>query len=340
MRSTYLDAIAALGALPQAGPPAPRNLTRPARPPPDLSRDRSRRQSGHVLRSRCRRRSRRGSTLRTIVNAYLDEASAAVTRRRAKARAVALFGYPHAQENDAERVVRGAHQRSWKMNARNAAKGAPPQLSAHRARVGAGDGRGDGRNFGENPMSPRAFKAWPSRERRSTANVQRQTAGLFVAEDLGAHAELKGVPAPVTLARASERQRHAAQNSVISMRWERALNGAGQFTLITLANPAASRVSQISATAHLCPLVAALAEYAFASNRRMGPSALRRGLPTGALADLENFAAHRPRPRICAFARACSTSRCRVPRGAPEEPPAAGADDMVSRRGAHTAGGA
>ena len=33
-----------------------------------------------------------------------------------------------------------------------------------------------------------------------TATVQRQTAGLFVAEDRGAH-ELKGVPAPVTLYR-------------------------------------------------------------------------------------------------------------------------------------------
>ena len=33
-----------------------------------------------------------------------------------------------------------------------------------------------------------------------TASVQRQTAGLFVAEDKGAH-DLKGVPAPVTLYR-------------------------------------------------------------------------------------------------------------------------------------------
>ena len=33
-----------------------------------------------------------------------------------------------------------------------------------------------------------------------TASVQRQTAGLFVAEDKGEH-QLKGVPAPVTLYR-------------------------------------------------------------------------------------------------------------------------------------------
>src|SRR5262249_39378154 len=49
---------------------------------------------------------------RNLVNAYLDEASAAVTGlgghvlRRLGDGLMALFGYPQAQENDAERAVR------------------------------------------------------------------------------------------------------------------------------------------------------------------------------------------------------------------------------------------
>src|SRR5208282_1251245 len=75
---------------------------------------------------------------RSLVNAYLDEASAAVTRlgghvlKRLGDGLMALFGYPHAQENDAERAVRAALaiQRALvELNAGNAAKGAP-ELSA------------------------------------------------------------------------------------------------------------------------------------------------------------------------------------------------------------------
>ena len=75
---------------------------------------------------------------RTLVNAYLDEASGAVNRlgghvlKRLGDGLMALFGYPHAQENDAERAVRAAlavQRALGEMNARNAAKGAP-QLSA------------------------------------------------------------------------------------------------------------------------------------------------------------------------------------------------------------------
>ena len=78
-----------------------------------------------------------------------------------------------------------------------------------------------------------------------TANVQRQTAGLFVAEDRGPH-ELKGVPAPVTLyriVRASGGRRFGARAltplvgreeelDLLRRRWERAATGAGQLTLI------------------------------------------------------------------------------------------------------------
>ena len=75
---------------------------------------------------------------RNLVNAYLDEASAAVTGlgghvlKRLGDGLMALFGYPQAQENDAERAVRAALaiQRALSdLNARNAANGAP-ELSA------------------------------------------------------------------------------------------------------------------------------------------------------------------------------------------------------------------
>ena len=75
---------------------------------------------------------------RNLVNAYLDEASAAVTGlgghvlKKLGDGLMALFGYPHAQENDAERAVRAALaiQRALAdLNARNASNGAP-ELSA------------------------------------------------------------------------------------------------------------------------------------------------------------------------------------------------------------------
>jgi tetratricopeptide (TPR) repeat protein len=78
-----------------------------------------------------------------------------------------------------------------------------------------------------------------------TANVHRQVAGLFVAEDKGAH-ELEGAAAPVTLyriARASGGRRGGARAltpfvgrdaelDLLSRRWERAQKGEGQLTLV------------------------------------------------------------------------------------------------------------
>ena len=69
---------------------------------------------------------------RNLVNTYLDEASAAVTGlgghvlKKLGDGLMALFGYPYAQENDAERAVRAALaiQRALvEINARNASKG-------------------------------------------------------------------------------------------------------------------------------------------------------------------------------------------------------------------------
>jgi class 3 adenylate cyclase len=97
---------------------------------------------------------------RNIVNAYLDEASAAVTGfgghvlKKLGDGLMALFGYPYAQENDAERAVRAALaiQRALSdLNARNAAYGAP-ELSA---RVGIESGpvvvEASGEVFGDAP---------------------------------------------------------------------------------------------------------------------------------------------------------------------------------------------
>src|ERR1700732_2912001 len=71
---------------------------------------------------------------RNLVNAYLDEASSAVTGlgghvlKKLGGGLMALFGYPQAQENDAERGVRAALtiQRALEgLNERNAERGAP-----------------------------------------------------------------------------------------------------------------------------------------------------------------------------------------------------------------------
>jgi predicted ATPase len=79
-----------------------------------------------------------------------------------------------------------------------------------------------------------------------TARVQRQIAGLFVAEERGSH-QLKGVPELVTLfriVRASGGGRHAGQRhltplvgrdeeiAMLMRRWERARQGDGQLVLI------------------------------------------------------------------------------------------------------------
>jgi class 3 adenylate cyclase/predicted ATPase len=192
---------------------------------------------------------------RSLVNAYLDDASGAVTGvggyvlKRLGDGLMALFGYPRAQENDAELAVRAALAIQLALNdinARNAGKGAP-QLSA---RIGLDSGpvvvEGTGEVFGEAPnIAARVQGLAEPGSVLVTANVQRQVAGLFVAEDKGAH-ELKGVPAPVTLyriVRASGGRRTASRTltplvgreeelELLRRRWERARNGAGQLTLI------------------------------------------------------------------------------------------------------------
>ena len=193
---------------------------------------------------------------RNLVGAYLDEASQAVTGlggyvlKKLGDGLMALFGYPHAQENDAERAVRAALaiQRALsELNARSAGTGAPDL----QARIGLESGQvvvdATGEVFGEAPnVAARAQGAAEPGSILITATVQRQTAGLFVAEDLGAHS-LKGVSEPVMLyriVRASGAGRRGGARvltplvgreeelDLLSRRWERARAGEGQLALI------------------------------------------------------------------------------------------------------------
>ena len=193
---------------------------------------------------------------RTLVNAYLDQASAAVTDfgghvlKRLGDGLMALFGYPQAQENDAERAVRAALaiQRGLAdLNNRNAAKGLP-ELSA---RIGIESGpvvvEASGEVFGDAPnIAARVQGAAEPGSILITAAVQRQTAGLFVSEDRGQH-ELKGLSAPMTLyriVRASGGGRRGGARALtplvgredelalLTRRWSRALEAEGQFVQI------------------------------------------------------------------------------------------------------------
>jgi class 3 adenylate cyclase/predicted ATPase len=193
---------------------------------------------------------------RDLVGGYLDAASEAVTSlggyvlKRLGDGLLALFGYPQAQENDAERAVRAALaiQRALaELNARSTGKGAP-ELAA---RIGLDSGPvvvdATGEVFGEAPnVAARAQALAEPGAVILTGAVQRQTAGLFVAEDRGAH-QLKGVPAPVTLyriVRASGAGRRGGQRALtllvgrkeelemLGRRWERARIGEGQLAMI------------------------------------------------------------------------------------------------------------
>src|SRR5208283_3314441 len=101
---------------------------------------------------------------------------------------MALFGYPQAQENDAERAVRAALAIQLALAAlnRNARSGAP-ELSA---RIGVEYGSvvvdSAGEVFGEAPnVAARVQAAAEPGTVLVTAGVQRQTAGLFAIEDKG-----------------------------------------------------------------------------------------------------------------------------------------------------------
>jgi class 3 adenylate cyclase/predicted ATPase len=253
-RKRLLKAIASLGAMQAAAkPPSPAPLTPPI--------DTAERRPITVMFCDLVGSTSLASKLdaedwRNLVGAYLDEASAAVTGfgghvlKKLGDGLMALFGYPQAQENDAERAVRAALaiQRALAgLNARNA-RFAAPELSA---RIGIESGSvvvdAAGEVFGETPnVAARVQAAAEPGTVLVTASVQRQTAGLFVVEDRGAH-DLKGVPAPVALyriVRASGGGRRGGARALtplvgredelalLARRWSRALEGDGQFVQI------------------------------------------------------------------------------------------------------------
>jgi class 3 adenylate cyclase len=193
---------------------------------------------------------------RDLVGTYLDAATAAVTEmgghvaKKLGDGLMALFGYPVAQENDAERAARAALsiQRALvEVNRKNAMSGKPPL----NARIGIETGPvvvdAAGEIYGDAPNT--AARVQVLAEPGTvvvTAHVQREIAGLFVAEERGAH-DLKGVPEPVTLfqlIRASGGGRRARQGhltplvgreeeiAMLMRRWERARQGDGQLVLI------------------------------------------------------------------------------------------------------------
>src|SRR5262249_9852034 len=193
---------------------------------------------------------------RDLVGAYLDSASTAVTEmgghvaKKLGDGLMALFGYPVAQENDAERAARAALsiQRALaEVNRKNTAAGKP----ALNARIGIEIGPvvidAAGESFGAAAnIAARVQALAEAGTVVVTASVQRQIAGLFVAEERGSQ-ELKGVPKPVTLfrlVRASGGGRRSGQRhltplvgrdeelAMLMRRWERARQGEGQLVLI------------------------------------------------------------------------------------------------------------
>jgi class 3 adenylate cyclase/predicted ATPase len=193
---------------------------------------------------------------RDLVGAYLDAASTAVTELGGKVAKklgdglMALFGYPVAQENDAERAVRAALaiQRALaELNRKNANTGKPALAARIAIESGPVVVDASGEVFGDVPnIAARAQALAEPGAVVVTARVQRQVAGLFVAEERGRH-ELKGVPEPVILfrlVRASGGGRRAGQRhltplvgrdeemAMLMRRWERARQGDGQLVTI------------------------------------------------------------------------------------------------------------
>jgi class 3 adenylate cyclase/predicted ATPase len=193
---------------------------------------------------------------RDLVGAYLDAASAAVAEmgghvaKKLGDGLMALFGYPVAHENDAERAARAALaiQRALaELNRKNAGTGKPALAARIGIETGAVVVDTTGEIFGDAPnIAARVQALAEPGAVLVTARVQRQVAGLFVAEERGSHA-LKGVPEPVALFRlvraSGGGRRSGARNltaligrddetAMLMRRWERARQGDGQLVLI------------------------------------------------------------------------------------------------------------
>jgi class 3 adenylate cyclase/tetratricopeptide (TPR) repeat protein len=193
---------------------------------------------------------------RDLVGAYLDAASAAVMEmgghvaKKLGDGLMALFGYPLAHENDAERGARAAlsiRRALADLNRENAGIGKPELKTRVGLEAGPVVVDAAGEVYGDVPNTAARVQALAEPGAvLMTAQVQRQVAGLFVVEERGCH-QLKGVPQPVTLfrlIRASGGGRRSGvrqltpfvgreeEMAMLMRRWERARQGDGQFVLI------------------------------------------------------------------------------------------------------------
>ena len=211
---------------------------------------------------------------RNLVNAYLDEASRAVTAlgghvlKKLGDGLMAVFGYPQAQ-NDAERAVRAAlaiQRALGDLNARNAAKGAPALCGAHRPRHGAGRGRRERRSVRRNAecrgagagaaepgmvvvtASRAAADGRAFRRRGHAAHAPQGRAG---ARDPLPHRAGERRPARGRARFSHPARRAQGRTRPVHRRWSRAL-GRRPAPLRSSANPAsASRVWSRSSAQHL-----------------------------------------------------------------------------------------
>ena len=287
---------------------------------------------------------------------------------------MALFGYPHAQENDAERAVRAALaiQRALiEINARNASRGAPEL----QARIGLDSGQvvvdATGEVFGDAPnIAARvqsAAEPWLYPHHRCGATADRRTVRGRGPRPACAQG---GVHADDALSRHSRERRRPSRRRARSdpACWPRggtrsshpALGARAQRRGPTCPDRRRARPRQVEAdggvsrspgrtAAHVgrVVVVAALTEHADAPDRRMGPPAFRRGSArrTTLGRPREYFRSDRPRPnRIRASARA--SGRCPLARGPGSEtrarrvaPPATGGDDGMDSGGCADASG-
>lgn len=193
---------------------------------------------------------------RDLVSAYLDAASAAVAEMGGRVAKkigdglMALFGYPFAQENDAERAVRSAlaiQRALTDLNRKNEGLGKPALAARIAIESGPVVVDAAGEIYGDAPnVAARTQAVAEPGTVVVTAQVQRQIAGLFIAEERGNYT-LKGVPEPVTLFRILRPsgggrrggQRHLTplvgreeEIAMLMRRWERARQGDGQLVLI------------------------------------------------------------------------------------------------------------